>query len=111
MSRYKYSSLKELTQNCAEYNFYGVIYDASFPIYEEKDGQYHCTLRIIDPEINCLTYPQNLSENLILLTVKSSDKESLPYIHSVGEIIRVHRGVYVILPFKIRKASKRRMFT
>ncbi len=93
--RYKYVPLKEMTQNGGEYNFYGVIYDATFPVFEEKDGQYQCSIKIIDPDVNCLIYPNTLSENIINLVVKSSEKENLPYIHSVGEIIRVHRGIYV----------------
>lgn len=93
MSRYKYSNLKEIVCN-GEYNFYGIIYDSNFPVLDEKDGQYHCIIRIIDPEINCLTNPNNY-DNFFYIIVKSSEKENLPYIHSVGEIIRVHRGNFV----------------
>ena len=92
--KYKYHSIKEFNLP-ADYNFYGVIYDATFPVYEEKENLYHCTIKVIDMDVNCQTYPSNLSEHLINLIVKSSEKENLPYIHSVGDIIRVHRGVYV----------------
>jgi hypothetical protein len=92
--KYKYTSLKEFN-NQGEYNFYGVIYDATFPVYEEKENGYQCTIKVIDPDVNCLTYPNDLQDNLINLIVKSSDKECLPYVHSVGDIIRVHRGTYV----------------
>lgn len=92
--RYKYSSLKEMDTN-DDYNFYGVIYDASFPQPDENENAFTCTIKVIDPEINCLTYPHSLNDNLVHLIIKSSNKENLPFVHSVGDIIRVHRGIFV----------------
>jgi hypothetical protein len=94
--KYKYNSIKEL-EKPGDYNFYGIIYDATFPLFEENENGYQCTLKIIDPDVNCLTFPNNLNDNLIYLIVKSSEKENLPYVHAIGDIIRVHRGVYVSL--------------
>ena len=34
-SPYKYSSFNEITENQSDYNFYGIIYDASFQKYNE----------------------------------------------------------------------------
>ncbi len=94
ISKYRYQSIKEL-ERPGDCNFYGIIYDATFPVYEERENSYHCTLKIIDPDVNCLSFPNNLNENLINLNISSNDKENLPYVHSIGDIIRVHRGIYV----------------
>jgi hypothetical protein len=93
-TKYKYSSINEMTAP-GDYNFYGIIYDASFPILEENQNRYECTIKIIDPDVNCLTHPTTLGDNLLNLVIKSNSKESIPHLHSVGDIIRVHRGNYV----------------
>ena len=36
----------------------------------------------------------NFIENIIYLIIKSSEKENIPYIHHIGDIIRIHRGFY-----------------
>ena len=77
-----------------EYNFYGVVYDSSFPLEEEKTGKYSCTIKLIDHSTNCLSNPNDFNDNIICLTIKSSDKENIPYIHQIGDIIRIHRGFY-----------------
>jgi hypothetical protein len=92
--KYKYTPIKEFNQN-GEYNFYGIIYDATFPVFDEKENMYQCTIKVIDLDVNCLTFPINLNENLLNVIIKSADKENLPYIHSIGDIMRVHRGNYV----------------
>lgn len=92
--KYKYSTLNELKEP-TEYNFYGIIYDSSFPTLDESQNRYECTIKIIDPDVNCITKPDNINDALIHLVIKSNNKESMPYIHSVGDIIRVHRGNYV----------------
>lgn len=95
-NKYKYSQIKEMKVD-GDYNFYGIIYDASFPLQEESPNSYICYLKIIDPDVNCLTNPTNLNDELINLIIKSNCKENLPFVHSIGDIIRVHRGVFVSL--------------
>lgn len=93
--KYHYSTFKNLTIPC-ECNFYGVIFDASFPIPDEfVESRYECTLKLIDPTVNCLTNPLDINDQLINLIIKSSEKESIPYAHHIGDIIRVHRANYV----------------
>ena len=89
--KYKYTEFDDLIEQ-GEYNFYGIIYDASFPMEESLKTKYSCTLKLIDPTTNCLT--TNFNDNIIYLTIKSSEKENIPYIHHIGDIIRVHRGFY-----------------
>ena len=91
--KYKYSIFSDLIEQ-GEYNFYGVIYDASFPLEETNTGKYSCTIKLIDQSTNCLSNPKDFNENIIYLTIKSSDKDNIPYIHHIGDIIRVHKGFY-----------------
>jgi len=91
--KYKYSAFEDLNEQ-GEYNFYAIIYDASFPLEESNTLKYSCTLKLIDKTTNCLSNPNNFNENIIYLTIKSSEKENIPYIHHIGDIIRVHRGFY-----------------
>ena len=97
-SKYKYTKIKEFTTN-GDYDFYGIIYDASFPTQEETPNNYICNLKIIDSGVNCLTNPNDFNEELINLIIKSNCKENLPFVHCAGEIIRVHRGVFVKINF------------
>lgn len=97
-SKYKYSSLNELSKS-GEYNFYGIILDSSFPVQiknneKEEKGYYECSLKIIDPHINCINNKEDFNEKVINVIIKASDKENIPFIHCVGDIIRVHRGIY-----------------
>jgi hypothetical protein len=113
--KYKYTNIKDLNMD-GYFNFYGVIYDATFPVYDEKENSYSATVKIIDQDVNCLTYPESLNDNIVYLIIKSSDKENLPFIHSIGDIIRVHRGNLVskiknfrdfnYCPFPFFKTSK-----
>ena len=91
--KYKYSAFEDLNEQ-GEYNFYAIIYDASFPLEESNTLKYSCTLKLIDQTTNCLSNPNNFNDNIIYLTIKSSEKENIPYIHHIGDIIRVHRGFY-----------------
>ena len=90
---YKYSTFNELIEQ-GEYNFLGIIYDASFPQQEENSQKYSCVLKLIDQTTNCLTNPNDFSENIIYLIIKSNERENIPFVHHVGDIIRVHRGFY-----------------
>ena len=100
--KYKYTTFDELKEQ-GEYNFFAIIYDASFPQEEnslsESDKKknatkYFCILKLIDQTTNCLTNPNNFHENVIYLIIKSAEKENIPYVHNIGDIIRVHRGFY-----------------
>ena len=90
---YKYSTFNELIEQ-GEYNFLGIIYDASFPQQEENTQKYSCILKLIDQTTNCLTNPNDFSENIIYLIIKSNERENIPFVHHIGDIIRVHRGFY-----------------
>ena len=91
--KYKYSIFSDLIEQ-GEYNFYGVIYDASFPLEEPNTGKYSCTIKLIDQSLNSFTNPSDFNDKIIYLTIKSSDKENIPFIHHIGDIIRVHKGFY-----------------
>ena len=90
---YKYSTFNELIEQ-GEYNFLGIIYDASFPQQEENTQKYSCILKLIDQTTNCLTNPNDFSINIIYLIIKSNERENIPFVHHIGDIIRVHRGFY-----------------
>ena len=100
--KYLYTTFDELKEQ-GEYNFYGIIYDASFPQEEnspsesdkkKNSSKYTCILKLIDQTTNCLTHQNDFSENIIYLIIKSSEKENIPYVHHIGDIIRIHRGFY-----------------
>lgn len=93
--KYHYTPFNELTVG-GEVNFYGIIYDASFPIPDEfVESRYECTLKLIDPSVNCLSNPEDFNDKIINLIIKGNDKDSIPYAHNIGDIIRIHRGNYV----------------
>lgn len=84
---YTYSPIKNL--QAGYNNFYGIIYDSSFPMKEANGTKFVCTLKVIDPESNPLS---NGTEPFIKVTVKSREMAVLPYVHTIGDIIRIHRG-------------------
>ena len=95
MSKYTYESLKDLNSK-KEANFYGVIVDATFPSKEEpEDTVFVTTLKVIDNTINYVNDPIEIQNNMVYITVKSDLIETLPFVRNVGDIIRIHRGVYV----------------
>ena len=79
---YKYSTFDELIEQ-GEYNFYGIIYDASFPT-EDPLSKYTCILKLIDQTTNCLTNPSDFSDHIIYLIIKSSERENIPFVHHIG---------------------------
>ena len=94
MSKYNYYSLKELSAK-REANFYGIIVDATFPCKEEvEDTVYVSTIKVIDHTINFTNDPIEVSNHMIYITIKSDLLEYLPFVHNVGDIIRIHRGTY-----------------
>jgi len=93
-TNYKYTNIKDISSP-DNYNFYGVIYDASYPTNDETPYDYICIIKLIDTETNCLICPNNLQDELVTLIIKSNSKDNLPFIHNVGDIMRIHRGHYV----------------
>ena len=100
--KYLYTTFNDLKEQ-GEYNFYGIIYDASFPKEEntlletdkkKNNSKYLCILKLIDQTTNFLTHSNNFNDNIIYLIIKSSEKDNMPYAHYIGDIIRVHRGLY-----------------
>jgi hypothetical protein len=94
MSKYNYSSIKELSSKKEAY-FYGIITDATFPALDEQENVYSCTLKLIDHTVNHITESIDIQSHQIYLTIKSDLIENLPFVQHVGDIIRVHRGSYV----------------
>ena len=92
-TKYEYSNIKSFS-NPGDYNFYGIIYDATFPVQDDINS-YTCNLKIIDPEVNLLSNPEDFNEQVINLVIKATSLDALPFVHKIGDIIRVHRGVYV----------------
>ena len=97
MNRYKYSSLMEINKDNFKYNFYGLIYDATFPTYDHSPTQFVCKIKVIDNIINRPQYLSNFDQEVITLVFKSSSRENLPFAHHIGDIIRVHRGMLVTI--------------
>ena len=101
--KYKYTSFDDMKEQ-GEYNFYGIIYDASFPKEEDNFAilpgtkeplpKYSCILKLLDQTTNCLTNPTNFNESVITLIIQANERENIPYVHQIGDIIRVHRGLY-----------------
>jgi hypothetical protein len=102
VQKYDYSNIKSFS-NQGDYNFYGIIYDATFPVQEDA-CTYICNLKIVDPEVNLLANSKDFNDQVINVVVKSTSIDALPFIHRIGDIIRVHRGVYVI--FLINNLNK-----
>lgn len=100
----KYTPIKEIIKDDAkdgDYNFYGLIYDASLPMLEENSDNYMCSIKLIDREVNWISHKNSLNREILTLFIKSTSKENMPFVHCVGDIIRVHRAVYVIFLFKL----------
>lgn len=98
MSKYNYANLKDLSLKHQDSYFYGVIVDATFPCKEEADDQYYvCTIKLIDHSINYINDPVDIQNHMIYVTIKSDLIEFLPFVQSIGDIMRVHRGNYVSL--------------
>jgi hypothetical protein len=90
-NKYKYTELKNITDE-GIFNFYGVVYDATFPALDKSSGHFLCALKLIDPDIN-LT--KNFIQYLNIL-IKAPTREVLPHFHTVGDIVRIHRGKLVL---------------
>ena len=91
----KYTKLNDIT-NPQDYNFYGIIIDATYPSIDEK-GNYLTAIKVISQESNFLmknNEKSSFQDCVIHIIIKSSSKEDTPYINKVGDIIRIHNGVY-----------------
>lgn len=94
MSKYNYYNLRELNSK-HEVDFYGVIVDATFPCKEEEDDfNFVCNLKVIDHSVNYLTDPLDIQQQMVYVTIKSDQLQFLPFVTHVGDILRIHRGVY-----------------
>ena len=100
--KFKYKSIEEIV-NSGDYNFYGIIYDASLPMVEEFPPEdedlepifkYTCDIKIIDHVTNFLTEPEDIYKNMIIITITSDHKDYIPFITKIGEILRIHHGIY-----------------
>lgn len=95
----KYTPFSEMKEP-GEYNCYGIIYDASFPQIQDQSQpggiKYECTIKLIDQFINFINHSDlsSLNNNIITLIIKSQFKEKIPFIHTIGDIIRIHSGIY-----------------
>lgn len=94
MSIYSYTSISNLV-NRNDATFYGIITDATFPNKEEGEDVYSCTLKVIDHTVNHITNPLDIQNHQVYVTFKSDQIEFLPFVYHVGDIIRVHRALYV----------------
>ena len=96
MLRYGYSMLQEIKNSGESYHFYGVIYDATYPNPLDNNNEYICSLKVIDETINYKINQANFNDSVINVIIKSNSKDNLPYITAIGDIIRIHRGHFVI---------------
>jgi len=93
ITKYIYTEFSDLKEQ-GEYNFYGIIIDASFPILEPNTSKYTSIIKLIDQTTNYLTNPEDCEEKMIYLIIKSDKSENMPYPKHIGDIIRIHYGLY-----------------
>ena len=56
--------------------------------------KYTCDIKIIDHVSNFLTEPENIFKNMINITITTDHKDYIPFITKIGEILRIHHGIY-----------------
>ena len=95
MEKSRYTSLNNIKSN-GDYDFYGIVYDATFPTKDNdtEDANYICAIKVLGPGLNWLTNPENFQEETIHIIIKSFSIDYLPHIRSIGNIIRIHRGIF-----------------
>lgn len=95
--KYKYTELAKVSGTSLEScNFYGVIVDASFPYKKtikskstgQSDQMFICTMKIIDPSQFTAAKGFQYSQ----LVIYATKLEDLPFVHRLGDVIRVHRA-------------------
>lgn len=91
----RYTDLKDFN-DVGDYDFYGIVYDATFPTKENDKGStnYISAVKLIAPGLNWITHPESLLDETINVIFKSNNPKELPVITDVGCIMRIHRGVY-----------------
>lgn len=92
-NKIRYTDLKDFN-NIGDYDFYGIVYDATYPSIDERNINYICAVKLIGPRINWLTNPENLLDETINVIIKSNNIKEIPIFSQIGVIMRVHRGVY-----------------
>ena len=111
--KYLYTTFDDLKEQ-GEYNLFGVIYDASFPLEEnttsetdKKKGnfKYTCILKIIDQTTNLLSHPNNFSDNLWELFFEQ------PFGYSLEEVKKKAQNIiYFNFSYRICKEYGRKTF-
>ncbi len=81
---YKYTTLKDLVVG-EDFNFYGVLFDISFPVPCKGKGDLMVTMKLIDKSISV--------DKLFIVNMfyKQLDKLPAPGTLSLGDIVRFHR--------------------
>ena len=92
-TKYKYTQFDSLIEQ-GNYNFYGVITDSTFPLEEPGTSKYSCILKLIDKTTNYISNPKDFDDKIIYLIIKSEKKENMPFVKHIGDIIRIHYGLY-----------------
>ena len=102
--KYSYSTFEEMEDKKA-YDFYAIVYDSSFPKEVEYNSslsgqkgpilKYSVEIKLLGQGTNSLNDPNNLSENIVTLYIQAKEQENVPYIHQIGDVIRVHKGIYL----------------
>ena len=88
ITKYKYTSLADMTTS-NQYNFYGIVIDSSFPSNNTlPESHYECILKVID-----MSYTHS-SPIILTLIIKSRSKNQIPYIHKIGDVIRIINGTF-----------------
>ena len=88
ITKYKYTSLADMTTS-NQYNFYGIVIDSSFPSNNTlPESHYECILKVID-----ISYTHS-SPTILTLIIKSRSKDQIPYIHKIGDVIRIINGTF-----------------
>jgi len=91
---YTYSALvNAITFREQKFNVYGVVLDASAPYLPEYNPKYMCMIKLIDDSVNPL-HP--VPYNFIQLTIFDSNRAKVPFITTIGSILRIHRADHSI---------------
>lgn len=95
MNNSRYTDLDKIKQN-GDYDFYGIIYDATYPTKENDsdNANYICAIKVLGPGSNWITNPDTFQQETIYIIIKSNSIDYLPHIRSIGNIIRIHRGIF-----------------
>lgn len=93
-STYKYDYVELANASATKFelcDFYGVITDASFPykkILKTGKATFVCVLKVVDPTL----YGSKKDSNYAQVVINANTLQDLPFIHRIGDIIRIHRA-------------------